>query len=269
MAPPPHPLWRVESHGRERHPPGERWWYDNRTRHGDLCVVQLAISGRMRLVAGGDLDVGPGQAALFLHPSETHYGLPPEASETFVTEWVVLRGAGLAEHWAGIAALRGGPVVPMAIDGPLHRALRSLCVLADPRRHTAAPTMAAAVHGFVMQMWEGAAEARTSALRPVEQAIEGMLAAPTAPWSLKRLADERGISREHLARAFRERVGVPPAAWLAEQRVRRAIELLEHTDLPIRAVRDQAGFASSHTLIRRVRAVTGRSPLAVRRRSRG
>ncbi len=262
------PLWRVESYGGERHPPGERWWFDNRLRGGDVCVVQLALAGTMHLVTDVAHDVVPGQAALFQHPSDSSYGLPPKARETFVTEWIVLGGSGLAAHWEGIVALRG-PVVPMALEGPAHRALRQLCVLADPRRRTAPLTMAAAVHAFVMQLWEGAMSARASTLRPVEQAIEAMLAAPTAPWSLKRLAEEHGVSREHLARAFRERVGMPPAAWLAGQRVRRAIELLERTALPIRAVRDQAGFASSHTLIRRVRAVAGCSPQAVRRRQYG
>lgn len=268
MASPGEPLWRIESHGSERHHPGERWWFDNRLRGGEVCVVQLALSGTMRLVADGDHEVAPGQAALFRHPSPTAYGLPPGAHQTFITEWVTLGGAGLAEHWAGITALRG-PVVLMALEGPVHRAMRQLRDLADPRRRTPQLLMAAAVHAFVLQLWEGAVSARASTLRPVEQAIEAILAAPTAPWSLKRLADEHGVSREHLARAFRERVGVPPAAWLAAQRVRRAIDLIERTSLPIHAVRDQAGFASSHTLIRRVRAEAGCSPQVLRQRRQG
>lgn len=268
MAAPSMPLWRVVTHGREQHPPGSRWWFDNRVRPDDSCVVQLAVSGRMRLVADRAYDVGPDQAVLFRQPSHTSYGLPPDANETFVTEWLLVRGAGLAEHWDGIAALRG-PVVPLACDGPVHRAMRQLSELADPRSRTPPLAMAAALHAFVMQLWEGAMSAHASDLRPVERAIEAMLAAPTAPWSLKRLADEHGVSREHLARAFRERVGMPPAAWLAAERVRRAVELLERTSLPIRVVRDQAGFASSHTLIRRVRAVTGCTPLAVRQRRKG
>ena len=267
MAALPMPLWRVEAYGSERHPPSERWWYDNRVRFEDVCVVQVALAGRMRLVADGEHEVVAGQAALFQHPSETAYGLPPNAHETFVTEWLTLRGAGLAEHWAGIISLRG-PVVPMPSGGPSHAAVRHLAELSSPRRRTSPLVMAAAVQAFVLLLWEDASSARTSTLRPVVQAIEALLAAPTAPWSLKRVADEHGVSREHLARAFRERVGVPPAAWLAEQRVRRAIDLLERTDLPINAVRDQAGFVSSHTLIRRVRASTGRSPPGVRERVR-
>ena len=265
--PAPQPLWRVDSYGEERHPPGERWWYDNRTRTGDVCVLQVSLSGSMRLIDGGDHDVGPGQAALFRHPSPSSYGLAPDACETLVTQWVTLRGGGLDEHWQGLAAQRG-PVLPFPIGGSAHRMMRQLTTLADPRRRTDPVEMATAVHALVMQLWQQATTARTSAQRPVEQAIDALLAAPTSPWSLKQLAEKHGISREHLARAFHERVGVPPAAWLAAQRVERALALLSGTDLPIRAVRDQAGFASSHTLIRQVRQRTGLSPMAWRERER-
>jgi len=262
------PLWRVESYGQERHPPSERWWFDNRTRLDGTCVFQLTISGSMRLVDHGEHDVESGQAALFRHPAESAYGMAGDARETLLTEWLTLRGAGLSEHWQVLAEVRG-PVLSVPIDGAIHHAMRHLTQLAEPRRRTGVLEMAAAVQAFVLQLWEQATVARASSQRPVEQAIDAMLAAPTAPWSLKSLADQHGISREHLARAFHERVGEPPATWLTAQRVKRALELLATTDLPIRAVRDQAGFVSSHTLIRRVRAHTGVSPMAWREQRRG
>lgn len=264
----PPPLWRVGWFGAERHAPGDPWWWDNRTRFGDVAVFQFAISGEMLLRdTAGDHRVGPGQAALFLHPSESAYGLPPDARDPFVTEWITLEGAGLAAHWRALIALRG-PVVPAPPDGPVHRAFRELLASAGPRTRTPPEAMAAAVHAFVLQLWSGASAARAGDLRPVDQAVEAMLAAPVAPWSVKRIASQHGVSREHLARAFRERVGLPPAAWQAQERVRVAIGLLERTDLPVRAVRDQAGFSSSHALIRRIRAATGLGPVELRRRSR-
>lgn len=262
------PLWSVAHYGRDRHPPNSRYWWDNRRRSGDLCVIQWTCAGELVLTdVQGEHRAAVGSAAIFAHPSETTYGMAKDARETYEAHWVALRGAGLMQHWSGLAALRG-PVMPLALDGPEHRAMRRLCELAEPRARTGAVAMAVAVHAFVMLLWEGAGAARASGLRPVEQAIDAMLASPTAPWSLKRLAEEHRISREHLARAFHERVGEPPAAWLARQRVRRAVELLTTTDLPIRAVRDQAGFASSHTLIRRVRAETGFSPQDLRQARR-
>jgi AraC family transcriptional regulator len=263
------PLWGVGHYGRDRHPPNSHYWWDNRTRTGNLCVIQWTCAGELLLRdTQREHRVPLGYAAIFAHPSESSYGMAKDARDTYEAHWIALRGAGLLDHWRGLAALRGA-VLPLPIDGPEHRAMRRLCELAEPRARTGAVVMAAAVHAFVLMLWEGASMARASDQRPVELAIDAMLAAPTAPWSLKRLADEHGISREHLARAFHERVGEPPATWLVRQRVQRAIELLTATELPIWAVRDQAGFTSSHTLIRRVRAETGCSPVELRRTGRG
>ena len=74
-----------------------------------------------------------------------------------------------------------------------------------------------------------------------------------------------GCSREHLARRVAERLGVPPATWLARVRLERALALLRDTALPVAAIARQCGFGSTHTLARRVRAATGRSPRGLRR----
>jgi AraC-like DNA-binding protein len=261
------PLWEVGWHGSDRHPPGSQYWWDNRLRTYEGCVIQWTIAGELRYCdAERDVRVPPGHAVLFMQPSESSYGLAADARSTYVAEWVNLCGAGLTAHWRGLTALRG-PVLALPVGGPEYRAMRRLCELADPRARTAPVAMAAAVHAFVLMLWEGASLSRDADRRPVELAIDAMLAAPTAPWSLKRLAEEHGVSREHFARAFHERVGQPPAAWLAMQRGNRAIALLTATELPIRAIRDQAGFTSSHALIRRVRAATGYAPLELRRQA--
>jgi AraC-like DNA-binding protein len=262
--PPTSPLWTIGWFGRQRIAPGERYWWDNRNRGDQGCVCQLTLAGEMNLVTEtATMRVPAGHAALFVQPSATSYGLPPDARSVYAPWWVVLQGAGLTEHWRALIALRG-PVVPMSEGSPERIAFERVLALGEPRARASAETKAAAVQALVLRLWSAAGAARTGDLRPVEQAIEALLAAPTAPWSLKQIADEHGVSREHLARAFHERIGLPPAAWQAEQRVRRAIHLLLATDLPVRAVREQAGFASSHALIRRVRAATGKTPSELR-----
>lgn len=265
-------LWRVSSHCavRERRAPGTVYWWDNRDRSAEAptALLQYTVAGGIVVRdQAGDHRVPAGHAALMCCPGASAYGLPADAVEVYETQWVNLRGAGLLEHWAEIIRLRG-PVVPMPPEGPVHACFRRVL---DGAGSAATPPerTAEAVHALVMLLYAGARAAHADGLRPVDRAVEALLAAPTANWSVKRLAEQHGISREHLARAFRERVGVPPAAWLAGQRVRRALELLRETDLPVRAVRDQAGFASSHALIRRVRAATGLGPSEIRGRRTG
>jgi transcriptional regulator GlxA family with amidase domain len=146
-------------------------------------------------------------------------------------------------------------------------ALRRLVALADPRLVHEATVIAAAVHEFVMLLFTSLRRDLVASQSPVERAIDAILANPTHPWSLKEVAERHRCSREHLTRAFTRRLGTAPGAWLAEARVRRAIQLLRETALPVAAVAEQSGFSSTHTLARQVRAATGSSPRLLRRTS--
>lgn len=123
-----------------------------------------------------------------------------------------------------------------------------------------------AVHGFVLGLFTRLRAQRQARQSAVERAVEELLSHPTATVSLKRLAERCGCSREHLSRVFAERTGLAPAAWLAQERLARALMLLRDTSLPVAAVAEQCGYGSAHTLARQVRAATGRAPRALRAR---
>lgn len=78
--------------------------------------------------------------------------------------------------------------------------------------------------------------------------------APLTEWMLERLDEEHSVaalaarallSERTFARRFKQELGTTPAAWLAAQRVRRAQQLLEATDLPLEIVAARAGFGSA------------------------
>lgn len=83
------------------------------------------------------------------------------------------------------------------------------------------------------------------------------------------LARRAGMSNRTFARRFRAETGQAPGAWLIEQRVRRAQELLEGTDLPIETVAARAGLGSAASLRHHLRTYAGVSPKAYRRTFRG
>ena len=87
--------------------------------------------------------------------------------------------------------------------------------------------------------------------------------------ALEDIAEAAAVSPSHLIRLFRDELQTTPMAWLWEQRVRRGIELLESTGLPVGHIAQQCGFQTSHHFSRRVRALTGLSPSAVRQRAWG
>ncbi|MBN8215989.1 MAG: helix-turn-helix domain-containing protein [Spirochaetes bacterium] len=86
---------------------------------------------------------------------------------------------------------------------------------------------------------------------------------------LEDLADEAGVTREHLVRQFRKATGQTPMARLWRLRIARARELLSCTGLSLEAIAEQTGFASLHHFSRRIKAETGYPPGEFRARFAG
>ncbi|MDD5350357.1 MAG: helix-turn-helix domain-containing protein [Chthoniobacteraceae bacterium] len=80
------------------------------------------------------------------------------------------------------------------------------------------------------------------------------------------LARECGLSRSRFAELFRQQTGVPPLAFLEQQRLRLARELLEHTASTLEEIAEKAGFSSPFYLSLRFKKHYGLSPRAYRQR---
>jgi AraC-like DNA-binding protein len=100
----------------------------------------------------------------------------------------------------------------------------------------------------------------TSVAAPVMSRLADRMAAPP---SLAEMAAELGLSRFQLVRAFREEVGMPPYAWLAQHRVAHAKGLLERGGR-LAEVATRLGFADQAHLTRWFRRVVGVTPGAYR-----
>ncbi len=85
------------------------------------------------------------------------------------------------------------------------------------------------------------------------------------PLIVDQLARRSGVSVRTLHRQLVTRTGSKPLDWLNGQRVRRAQQLLETTDLPIERIGTDCGFGSAATLRRHVRQTLATSPDAYRR----
>jgi transcriptional regulator GlxA family with amidase domain len=79
------------------------------------------------------------------------------------------------------------------------------------------------------------------------------------------LARAAAMSVRTFTRRFREETGLSPGAWLVQQRVRRAQELLETTELPVDQVARRVGMGTATSLRQHLRASAGLSPSAYRR----
>lgn len=84
------------------------------------------------------------------------------------------------------------------------------------------------------------------------------------PLSLRELAAGESMSVRTFTRRFRAETGMSPTQWILEQRITRARELLENTDLPVDDVAGAAGFGTATSLRQHLARTVGVSPSAYR-----
>ncbi|MEV6563200.1 GlxA family transcriptional regulator [Streptomyces kronopolitis] len=89
------------------------------------------------------------------------------------------------------------------------------------------------------------------------------------PLSLRELAARESMSVRTFTRRFREEVGISPLQWLTRQRVERARQLLEETELTVDRIAAEAGFGTAASLRQHLQAAVGVSPRAYRCTFRG
>lgn len=85
------------------------------------------------------------------------------------------------------------------------------------------------------------------------------------PLTLAELASRAHVSPRTLVRRFHAATGTTPLQWLLTQRVERARELLEATDLSIEYVAERSGFGSAPNLRHHFSASVGVPPTEYRR----
>lgn len=90
-----------------------------------------------------------------------------------------------------------------------------------------------------------------------------------APLTLSELASHARMSTRTLTRRFQEETGSSPVRWLLRQRVERARELLEVTDLSMDQIAHRSGLGTADSLRQHVVRRLGRTPSEYRAAHRG
>lgn len=85
-----------------------------------------------------------------------------------------------------------------------------------------------------------------------------------ADLSVEALALRGAMSTRTFIRRFTEATGATPAAWVRDQRIRRAEQLLERDRATVAAIARRCGFGSTDTLRRHFRRARGVTPEAYR-----
>jgi AraC-like DNA-binding protein len=100
------------------------------------------------------------------------------------------------------------------------------------------------------------------AARRVRHHIDAHLA---EPMRLETLADVAGLSVSYFARAFRITMEMTPGRYILQQRIARACDLLQSTDMPLLEIALRLGFADQSHFTRQFRRETGTTPSLMRK----
>jgi AraC family transcriptional regulator len=83
--------------------------------------------------------------------------------------------------------------------------------------------------------------------------------------TLAEISDLLGMSPYHFARLFKKAIGIPPAQYLMQRRLKKIAHLLATTDLDLRAIAGQTGFSSQSHLCATFRQYFSVTPSGYRR----
>jgi transcriptional regulator GlxA family with amidase domain len=100
---------------------------------------------------------------------------------------------------------------------------------------------------------------------PVGEAMSWALQHLDQVLPIRELASRAQMSRRNFDRRFAEITGTAPAAWLTHQRVLRAQQLLESTDMTVEEIARRSGFPSAAALRAHFGRAAGVAPAEYRR----
>ncbi len=248
---------------------GYDWPCGNRPQ-GVLFQYTLAGRGCLQVGDGAVQSVGVGQAMLIPMPSATRYFIGRDSDWEFI--WMILSGDGVMELNEQLVGQLG-----MRLNLPLHSPPVQQCVdfyrRLIQRKKSDQRLDEYAINQFVHH-W--CLSLRQFILQPVRRIPEQI--ALVQHWMADQMSDSQmrveslaeaaGYSRFHFSRIFRDAVGMSPYQYLMQLRMRRALELLTTTDLPIKQIAGDVGFEEVSWFTTTFKKHIGQTPGGVRKEQR-
>ena len=228
----------------------ETYQYDNEGRRPEHAIIQLTLSGSCYFEEEGGVrqTVGAGQAFITDVPSTTFYGYPSSAKEPYRLNFLALFGEAAIDLTRKFR-LSYGPVIDMAKRPESYSLFHEVL-----ERYEANALRDRIEESTILYQMFGAfyREAGLDALRGdrVATCRQRILNRFREPANINEIARDAGLTREHLARSFRERYGQSPSTMLRDLRMREARMIIKSGVEDLEAVARAVGFSDVRTLKR-------------------
>ncbi len=222
-----------------------RW--DNLQR-GDtsFVIIQRTYSGQGTFFwRGRSYPVEPDHAFVALVPEASVYAFEGKAQTPWIFSWINLYGAPALEL-ARTAREAHGPVLPLGSTTPAGRLYEELIAQRPPRKSPI--EHAAECYRFLATWFYDLGRRSDAGHDPVVVALRIMESRFHEQLSIKGLAADCGLTREHFTRRFSQAVGVGPAAHLRAIRLRHAASLILAGTITLKETALRCGFPSVTSL---------------------
>ena len=233
-------------------------------RRDDVCLFDLTLEGEgVFHDAKGEHPLTPGKAFLCaVNDKETAYYYPPDGKRLWTFLWICFSG-GNSKRMLESLVSRYGAVCSMPLESAFVRGLLalktkagSICDLNPAESGRMVMELLAAVE-LAMQS-EGRRHASEDML--VNRAQDFILSGLETGTGVAEAAKELCVSREHLSRVFRRRVGMNPLDWMQGRRMALAARLLKDDGLSCKEAAWRLGYISQANFTRAFKKALGMSP---------
>jgi AraC-like DNA-binding protein len=229
--------------------------------HDTYGVGRLQRGAQRSWSAAGWVEAGPGDL-LMVNPGEVHDGMPLDAAGR---RWHMLYLAPALVEAAAAEVLPAGRPLPLwrpfARDAVVARAFEHWVARLSASAGRLACDEAQTALLSALLLRQAQAAPRRTASPSIARARQRLDDDPATDPGLAALAQEAGLSRFQLLRAFSRELGMTPHAYLVQRRLSLARSLLD-AGQPIAEAAAAAGFADQSHLTRSFTRCLGYTPAA-------
>lgn len=246
----------------------------------EWALFQFTLQGQgMLRYENNTQPVMPGQAMLLTLPHDHRYWLAPKQHWSFF--YLCMQGSEILRAWRYLIE-QTGPLLSLSQDSAALLKAGTLCKDVLDNRFDSPWQLSARTYDLAMSLLAGTQRDRPTAqistgknllarerFRAIQKAIDFAKANTHRPLDVDALAAAAGLSRHHFSRCFKQSQGMSPGDYLTHTKLKRAVRLLQTTELPIKQIASQCAYADANYFAKAFRKAYDLSPRDFRERGLG